>query len=149
VVVTARPAAGPVPQRSDFGAFWPVLPRWNDNDQYGHVNNATYYEYFDTAVNGWLAAQCGDMSQLDAIGLVAETGCRYLSSVSFPDRLEVGMGLERRGRSSVTYRLAVFAEGAAEPAAVGTFVHVYVDRQTRRPVPIPAPVGEALSRLEG
>ncbi|MBA4867255.1 acyl-CoA thioesterase [Streptomyces sp. PSKA54] len=124
-----------------------MAPRWNDNDQYGHLNNAVYYEYFDSAVNGWLSTECGDVTDLDALGLVAETSCRYLSSASFPDRLQVGIALIRLGRSSISYQLAVFPEAGDEPHVVGHFVHVYVDPSTRRPAAVPVPVVAAVSIL--
>jgi acyl-CoA thioester hydrolase len=143
------PAARP----ADFPVLRAVPTRWSDNDVYGHVNNVVYYSLFDTTVNGWLLEASGtDIRDLPAIGVVAETSCRFLRSTSFPDVLHVGLGLERRGRSSVVYRLAVFgtaADGriADEPAAVGRFVHVYVDRDTRHPAPIPGPVADALDAL--
>ncbi len=136
-----------LPTRAEFAVFHPVTPRWNDNDQYGHVNNAVYYEYLDTAVNGWLGEVCGDVTRLDALGVVAETGCRYLSEASFPTPLEVGMALVRLGRSSVTYRLAVFSAGAEAPHVVGRFVHVYVDPVTRRPTAVPPAVADAVAAL--
>jgi acyl-CoA thioester hydrolase len=143
------PAARP----ADFPVLRAMPTRWSDNDVYGHVNNVVYYSLFDTTVNGWLIDTCGtDIRDLPAIGVVAETSCRFLRSTSFPEVLHVGLGLERRGRSSVVYRLAVFGSAgdgrpAAEPAALGRFVHVYVDRGTRRPAPIPGPVADALDAL--
>jgi acyl-CoA thioester hydrolase len=149
-----RPSpAGPPPERpADFPVLRTVPTRWSDNDVYGHVNNVVYYSLFDTAVNGWLLEACGtDIRDLPAIGVVAETSCRFLRSTSFPDVLHVGLGLERRGRTSVVYRLAVFGttDGRIEdePAALGRFVHVYVDRDTRRPAPIPGPIANALAAL--
>ncbi|MBB1158147.1 acyl-CoA thioesterase [Amycolatopsis dendrobii] len=136
-----------VPTRADFAVFSPIAPRWNDNDQYGHLNNTVYYEYFDTAVNGWLTEHCGPVTALDALGVVAETGCRYLSSASFPASLEVGFALRRLGKSSVAYELAVFPRGARTPHAVGHFVHVYVDPATRRPTVVPAPVATIVRTL--
>ncbi len=136
------------PHRSDFVVWWPMPTRWADNDQYGHANNVVYYSWFDTAVNGWLMRSLGrDVRDLPAIGVVAETSCRYLAQVGFPDELEVGLALERLGTSSVTYRLGVFVTGAEEPAAVGRFVHVYVDPATRRPVPVPDDVRVAVRGL--
>jgi acyl-CoA thioester hydrolase len=136
------------PRRSDFVVWWPMPTRWADNDQYGHANNVVYYSWFDTAVNGWLMRSLGrDVRDLPAIGVVAETSCRYLAQVGFPDELEVGLAVERLGTSSVTYRLAVFVRGAEEPAAVGRFVHVYVDPATRRPVPVPDDVRTAVEAL--
>jgi acyl-CoA thioester hydrolase len=123
--------------------------RWNDDDTYGHVNNAVHYLLFDTAVNGWLLAATGtDIRRLPAIGIVAETGCRYLAELRFPEQVTAGLALERLGRSSVTYRLALFGERAEEPAAVGRFVHVYVDAGSRRPVLVPPEVRRALTQLD-
>ncbi|MFC4125076.1 acyl-CoA thioesterase [Nocardia rhizosphaerae] len=124
--------------------------RWADNDQYGHVNNVTYYSYFDTAVNGWLMRATGtDITALPALGVVAQTACRFHGSVSFPDRLQVGLRISRLGNSSITYDLAIFRETDAglELAATGDFVHVYVDAQTRKPVPIPDVIREAATEL--
>ena len=135
-------------RRWDFPVLRPQPTRWHDNDSYGHVNNAVYYTYFDTAVNGFLIEACGtDIRDLPAIGIVAETGCRYLRQVAFPDHLEVGLAVARLGRSSVTYRLAVMPSGEDGPAAVGRFVHVYVDRLTRRPVAVPDVVRAALEPI--
>ncbi|NHD16741.1 MULTISPECIES: acyl-CoA thioesterase [Actinopolyspora] len=140
--------ADPPPKRSDFGVLWPITTRWSDNDDYGHVNNVTHYSWFDTAVNGWLMRATGtDIRRLPAIGVVAETGCRYLSEVSFPDEIEVGIGLRRLGNSSVTYGLAVFGNGSEQPASLGRFVHVYVDRETRITVPVPEEIRAALRQL--
>jgi acyl-CoA thioester hydrolase len=133
--------------RAAYGVFHPVGTRWNDNDQYGHLNNTVYYELFDTAVNAWLGEQCGDVTRLDALGVVAETGCRYLASASSPEPLQVGMALERLGRSSVTYRLAVFPADGDAAYVEGRFVHVYVDPVTRRPTGVPGPVAAAVSTL--
>jgi len=135
-------------RRGDFPVLRPVPLRWNDDDVYGHVNNAVHYLLFDTAVNGWLIDATGtDIRSLPAVGVVAETGCRYLAELRFPEPVIAGLALERLGRSSVTYRLALF--GAAEgPAAVGRFVHVYVDAGTRRPVPVPPEVRAVLTQLE-
>jgi acyl-CoA thioester hydrolase len=143
----ASPA--PTPTRADFKVLRPMQTRWMDNDQYGHVNNVAYYSYFDSAVNGYLMEATGkDTSKLGAIGIVAETGCRYLKELSFPERLHVGLRLEKLGNSSVIYQLAVFREGEQDAAAVGRFVHVYVDRQTRRPVPIPPEIRQVLEALQ-
>lgn len=115
-----------------------ITTRWADNDAYGHVNNTVYYAWFDTAVNEWLIANCLlDVAAGDPIGLVVETGCRYFAPLEYPGPVEILLGIERLGTSSVTYRLGVFAPGSAAPAAEGQFTHVIVDRATRRPVPIP------------
>lgn len=122
----------------DFPVHWPVTTRWTDNDMFGHLNNAVYYALFDTAINGWINTTVGlDPITAPWLGVVAESGCQYFAELKFPDPLTVGLAVTRLGTSSVTYRLALFGEGAAEVAAVGRWVHVYVDRDTRRPVPIP------------
>ena len=119
-----------------------------DNDQYGHVNNVVYYSYFDTAVNGFLIEASGcDVRRLPAIGIVAETSCRFLKELSFPDMVYAGLALEKLGSSSVIYRIGLFKDEDVEPAAIGRFVHVYVDSATRRPVPIPEPVRKALQAI--
>ena len=137
-----------VPKRSEFRVLRPMPTRWMDNDQYGHVNNVAYYSYFDSAVNGYLIEAAGtDTRTLPAIGIVAETSCRFLREVSFPDVLHIGMRLEKLGNSSVVYQLAVFRGDDIEPAAVGRFVHVYVDERTRRPTAIPQAIRAALEKL--
>jgi acyl-CoA thioester hydrolase len=138
----------PLPTRADYRVFRAMATRWMDNDVYGHVNNVVYYSYFDTAVNGYLIDATGvDIRTLPQIGVVVETGCRYFSSISFPDPLEVGLAVERLGGSSIVYRLGIFVAGAAAPAAAGRFVHVYVDAASRRPVPVPAPIRQAVEPL--
>jgi acyl-CoA thioester hydrolase len=135
-------------RRSDFTVLRELPTRWSDDDTYGHVNNVVHYLMFDTAVNGWLIEASGvDIRQLPAIGLVVETSCRYFAELRFPEIVTAGLGLERLGTSSVVYRLALFGEGSAEPAAVGRFVHVYVDRETRRPTPLPDVIRVALEQL--
>ena len=124
--------------RDAYRAWREIGTRWADNDAYGHVNNTVYYEWFDTAVNAWLIeAGLLDVAAGDPIGLVAETGCRFARPLSYPEPVEIGLAIERLGTSSVRYRLGVFAKGAAEAAAEGHFVHVYVDRGTRRPAALP------------
>ncbi len=135
-------------RRTDFAVLRQLPTRWSDDDTYGHVNNVIHYLMFDTAVNGWLIEASGvDIRQLPAIGLVVETSCRYFAELRFPEVVTAGIGLERLGTSSVIYRLALFGEGRDEPAAVGRFVHVYVDRDGRRPVPVPAEITRALALL--
>jgi acyl-CoA thioester hydrolase len=137
----------------DFPVLWPVLTRWADNDMFGHLNNAVYYELFDTAINGWINTNVAvDPVTMAAQGIVAESGCRYFSELHFPERLVVGLAVTRLGRSSVTYRLGLFraAEELAagdeqKIAALGHWVHVYIDRTGRRPVPIPEAIRELLS----
>jgi acyl-CoA thioester hydrolase len=136
------------PHRGDFPVLRPVPTRWADNDVYGHVNNVVYYSYFDTAVNGWLMDATGqDIRLLPAIGVVAETGCRFLSALSFPDLVTAGLLLRRLGTSSVTYQIALFRGADPAPAGLGHFVHVYVDRATRQPVPVPQIIRDALEVL--
>jgi acyl-CoA thioester hydrolase len=126
------------PNRSHFKALRSIPTRWMDNDHYGHVNNVAYYSYFDTAVNGFLIEAAGvDIRELPAIGIVAESSCRFLNAITFPDVIHAGLGIERLGTSSVVYSIALFRGEDVEPCAVGRFVHVYVDRITRRPVPVP------------
>jgi acyl-CoA thioester hydrolase len=136
------------PARDDFRVIRPIPTRWMDNDHYGHVNNVAYYSFFDTAVNGFLIDAAGtDIRDLPAIGIVAESSCRFLSAVSFPDTIHAGIGIERLGTKSVVYRIALFRGDDAAACAVGRFVHVYVDRETRRPVEIPAIIKTALEKL--
>jgi acyl-CoA thioester hydrolase len=142
-------AASSLPTRRDeFRVLRTITTRWMDNDQYGHVNNVVYYSYFDTAVNGYLIEASGcDVRRLPAIGIVAETSCRFLRELSFPETVHAGLALEKLGKSSVVYRIGLFRADESEPAALGRFVHVYVDKETRRPVSIPSPVREALEAL--
>jgi acyl-CoA thioester hydrolase len=147
VRVTTPQDAG-TPKRNDFPALRRISTRWADNDVYGHVNNVVYYSFFDTAVNGWLMEATGvDIRELPAIGLVAETSCRFLASLSFPDPVVAGLALERLGRSSVVYRLGLFCGEDSAPVALGRFVHVYVDRSTRLPTPVPEQIRTALATL--
>jgi acyl-CoA thioester hydrolase len=121
-----------------------------DNDHYGHVNNVAYYSYFDTAVNGFLIEASGtDIRELPAIGIVAETGCQFLRPASFPDTIYAGLAVERLGTSSVVYRIALFRNDEETACALGRFVHVYVDRITRRPVPIPPGIRSVLDGIRG
>ena len=123
---------------ADFPVLWPVLTRWADNDMFGHLNNAVYYQLFDTAINAWITTSTGvDPLNVPELGIVAESGCRFFSELAFPERLEVGLAVTRLGRSSVPYRLGVFKAAEQSTAALGHWVHVYVDRDSRRPVPIP------------
>jgi acyl-CoA thioester hydrolase len=134
-------------RRDDFAVVRPIQTRWADIDTYSHVNNAVHYELMDTAVNGWLMEATGaDIRQLDAVGWVVETSCRYLAQLHFPTVVDVGIALARLGRTSVTYRLALFGDAGA-PIALGRFVHVYVGRTDHRPAPIPEAVRRALETL--
>jgi acyl-CoA thioester hydrolase len=134
-------------RRADFRVLRELPTRWSDDDTYGHVNNVVHYLLFDTAVNGWLIEASGtDIRTLPALGLVVETSCRYFAELRFPEVVTAAIALEKLGSSSVVYRLALFGADVS-PAAVGRFVHVYVDRETRRPVPVPPEIRAALSRL--
>ena len=128
---------------------WLAQPtRWADNDIYGHVNNAAYYGFFDTAVNCFLIDQAGlDIHAGTVIGLVVETGCNYFAPLAYPQTIETGLRVARIGSSSVQYELGLFAKGESEPAAQGRFVHVYVDRETRRPVALPDAMRSALEGI--
>jgi len=129
---------GPLRGREAYRAWRTLDTRWADNDAYGHVNNVVYYAWFDTAVNAWLIDQgLLDVASGDPIGLVVETGCRYAAPLAYPEPVEIGLAVERLGTSSVTYRLGVFAKDAAHAAAEGHFTHVYVARDSRRPVALP------------
>jgi acyl-CoA thioester hydrolase len=146
----SEPSTRPLPERRDeFRVLRTITTRWHDNDHYGHVNNVVYYAYFDTAVNGYLIEASGtDIRSLPAIGIVAETSCRYLRELSFPDTVHAGLALEKLGNSSVVYRIGLFRNEETVPAAIGRFVHVYVDAATRRPVPIPPQIRAALTALD-
>lgn len=134
--------------RSAYRLLVPIQTRWADNDSYGHVNNATYYSYFDTAVNIVLIGRgLLDLHRSPAICMVAETLCRFHRALSFPDPIEAALRIGRVGRSSVRYEIALFRVGELEPAATGHFVHVYVDRTTRRPIPVPEDVLRILADL--
>ncbi len=138
----------PLHDRSAYAAWRTIPTRWSDNDMYGHVNNVTYYAWFDTVVNKWLIdAGLLDLEDGRTIGLVVETGCRYAQPLAFPGDIEIGLAVARLGTSSVTYRLGVFAARASEPAAEGHFTHVYVDRASRRPAPLPEKWRAALEAL--
>ncbi len=143
-----RPAR---PTRADYATWRTMTTRWRDDDAYGHMNNATYYELFDTAVNAHLYAATGlPVRDLDAIGVVAETSCRYFSELSFPEPVEAGLVVERLGRSSITYRIGLFQGPGDQAAAEGRFVHVYVGNGPRgeRPVvPVPDVVRAAVEGL--
>jgi acyl-CoA thioester hydrolase len=136
------------PIRADYRHFVTYPTRWRDNDVYGHLNNAVFYEYADTLVNGWLIGTGTiGVSDGEVICLVAETGCRYFASLGFPEPVEAGLRLDRAGTSSIGYRIGLFGPGDPAAAAEVRFVHVCVDRAGRRPVPIPAALRRALEAL--
>jgi acyl-CoA thioester hydrolase len=125
-----------------------ITTRWMDNDIYGHVNNVTYYSYFDTAANHFLIHEGGlDIRAGSIIALVVESRCQYHQALSYPEPLRAGVRVDKLGNRSVTYGIGIFREGEAEAAAHGHFVHVFVDRHTRRPVPIPDLMRQALARI--
>jgi len=142
--ISTKPQPEP---RSAYRAFRTIATRWMDNDAYGHVNNVVYYSWFDTAVNAYLIERgVLDIHRSDTIGLVVETSCNYFSSLAFPEPVHVGIRVAKLGSSSVRYEVGVF--GSSEwAAAKGHFVHVYVDAQTRRPVPLPAQLKSVLESL--
>ncbi|MFL6534496.1 MAG: acyl-CoA thioesterase [Pseudomonas sp.] len=137
-----------MPQRTEYLHFQPITTRWHDNDVYGHVNNVTYYSFFDTAVNTYLIETGGlDIDEGEVVGFVVSSACDYFASIAFPDRIEVGLRVGKVGNSSVQYELAVFKVDEDEACAAGRFVHVFVDRASNRPVAIPDRLRAALERL--
>ncbi|OUL69235.1 acyl-CoA thioesterase [Paraburkholderia hospita] len=140
-----KPAPAP---RTAYPHFLSIATRWMDNDVYGHVNNVVYYSYFDTVVNEYLIRSgVLDIEHGTTIGLVVETQCNYFAPIVFPDRIDAGLRVVRLGTSSVRYEVGLFREGEGEPAAQGHFVHVYVDREARRPVVLPDRLRAALEPL--
>jgi acyl-CoA thioester hydrolase len=134
--------------RVAYRHFMPLQTRWADNDLYGHVNNVTYYAYFDTAVNCYLIERGGlDIFQGAVIGVAVETHCNFAKSVAYPDTLEAGLRVGRLGTSSVRYEIGIFRAGEDEAAAHGHFVHVFVERATNKPVPIPPSIRTALEKI--
>ncbi|MBZ0231176.1 MAG: acyl-CoA thioesterase [Deltaproteobacteria bacterium] len=137
----------PRPTIADYRHFESITTRWMDNDVYGHVNNVTYYSYFDTVANAYLIAAGLDIHDGPVIGLVVESACHYHAPVAYPTRLRGGLRVDRLGQRAVTYGLAIFREGDDAAVAHGHFVHVFVDRATRTPTPIPDDLRAALARL--
>lgn len=134
--------------RSAYRHFLPIQTRWSDNDAYGHVNNVVYYGWFDTVVNAYLIeAGALDIALSPVVGLVVETRCSYFSELAFPQPVEAGLRVARIGSSSVRYEIGIFAARTDVAAAQGHFIHVYVDRATRRPASLPAPLRAALERI--
>jgi acyl-CoA thioester hydrolase len=134
--------------RHTYAHFLTIPTRWMDNDTYGHVNNVVYYAYFDTVINEYLIRVGGlDIARGDYIGVAVETGCKFMSSISFPEVIEAGLRVAKLGTSSVRYEVGLFPQGVSLPAAEGYFTHVFVDRQTRRSRPIPPDLRAALEKL--
>jgi acyl-CoA thioester hydrolase len=133
---------------ADYPHRQPITTRWMDNDAYGHVNNVVYFSYFDTVVNTYLIGSGAlDIQESPVIGLVVDVGCQYLAPLTYPETVTAGLRVAHLGRSSVRYEIAIFAEGSQAAAAQGHFVHVYVDRGTRRPVDLPPALRAALQPL--
>ena len=143
-------ASKPQPEtRAGYKAFRTITTRWMDNDAYGHVNNVVYYSWFDTAVNAHLIEQGAlDIHAGETIGLVIETQCNYFAPVAFPQTVEAGLRVAKIGTSSVRYEVGLFLQGEPATVAKGHFVHVYVDRATRRPTPLPARLKQVLETLQ-
>ncbi|HEV2076167.1 MAG TPA: thioesterase family protein [Thermoleophilaceae bacterium] len=136
------------PRRESYGYLHPIPTRWADNDVYGHVNNVEYYAFFDTAINAWLIAGGGlDIHAGNVIGLCAESHCQYHGAAAFPDLIEAGVRVGHLGRSSVRYEVGLFRQGEEDPIATGWFVHVFVNRETRRPTELAGPLRDCLERL--
>lgn len=135
-------------RRQNYRFLFPIQTRWADNDMYGHVNNVTYYSYFDTAANALLIQHAGfDLQNTPIIGLVVDSACSFLQELSYPEIIEVGVAIEKIGNSSLRYDLAIFKQGKNEAAAQGHFVHVFVDRQTRKSTSIPDDMRDALTQF--
>lgn len=135
--------------RSDFKYFHAITTRWMDNDAYGHVNNVVYYSWFDTVVNQFLIVNnVLDIERSPVIGLVIETQCNYFASVAFPERVTAGLRVTKLGNSSVRYEVGIFREGEESASAQGHFVHVYVDRDSRKPSAIPDDMRSLLQTIE-
>lgn len=145
-----KPTHKPVaPHRAEFPNFVPITTRWMDNDVYGHVNNVVYYSFFDTAVNQYLIDNGAlDFQNGATIGLVVHSECDYFAPLSFPGTVEAGLRVGSTGSSSVSYEIGLFEAGAERAAACGRFVHVYVDRDSRRPQALPAVLQAALAQLQ-
>lgn len=135
-------------ERDEFGVVYPITTRWMDNDIYGHVNNVTYYSYFDTTINQYLIEVGGlDINNAPVVGYVVNSNCQFKKPVAYPDALEAGLRVIRIGNSSVTYELGLFRNGDVDPAALGQVVHVFVDREQNRAAAIPQTIREALERI--
>ena len=134
--------------RAAYGHLRTLATRWMDNDIYGHVNNATYYSFFDTVINLYLIEHGGlDIARGPVIGLAVETHCQFHRALAFPEPVEAGLRVGKLGNTSVRYEVGLFSPGSATVAASGYFVHVFVDRESRRPTPLPPPLRSALQRL--
>jgi acyl-CoA thioester hydrolase len=138
------------PARSAYRYFTPITTRWADNDIYGHINNVAYYAFFDSAANIYLIREGGlDIAHASVIGVVVVSRCNYHAPLTYPASLVAGVRVDKLGTRSVTYGIAIFDEQSEVAAAHGHFVHVFVDRETRKPVEIPPPLRNALERITG
>ena len=147
-MATPSPGRGALPVRADYRAFYEVPTRWMDNDVYGHVNNVHYYSYFDTAIAHFLIGEGGlDPHRDRAIGFCVESGCSFHRGTCFPDRITAGLRVTSLGRSSARYEIGLFRNDEDEAAASGYFVHVFVDRESEQPTPLPDGIRRALSRI--
>ncbi|ENV32840.1 acyl-CoA thioesterase [Acinetobacter gerneri] len=135
--------------REQYHFLFPIQTRWADNDMYGHVNNVTYYSYFDTAANALLIQKAAfDLRNSKIIGLVVDSACSFLQELSYPEIIEVGVAIKKIGTTSLTYDLAIFKQGQNDASAQGHFVHVFVDRETRKSTPIPVEMRDALTKFQ-
>ncbi len=134
--------------RSNYKYFYSISTRWNDNDIYGHINNITYYSYFDSAVNQYLIEHAGlNIHDSPIVGYVVHSSCNYLSGISYPGIIDVGIVVKKLGNSSVTYEIGIFKDGENKVSAYGKFVHVFVNRSEKKSVPIPINILESLNEL--
>ena len=135
-------------QREDYKCFYPILTRWMDNDVYGHINNVTYYSYFDSTVNKYLIENAElDIINSKIVSYVVNSNCNYLSSLSFPDEIEAGLRVNKIGNSSVTYGIGIFKKGGIKASSYGEFTHVFVNKSENKSTPIPIKTREALESL--
>ncbi len=135
-----------LPTRKDYAVSYPISTRWMDNDVYGHVNNVTYYSYFDTVVNSFLMEKAGlDIQGSDSIGYIVQSQCSYHSAIAFPEKIEGAFKVNRIGNSSVEYGVAIFKESADQASAHGTMTHVFVNRETEKPIKLEGPFRAALA----
>jgi acyl-CoA thioester hydrolase len=147
-VATPAAAVTTPPARTDYPHFLAIPTRWMDNDVYGHVNNVVYYSYFDTVINEHLIREGGlDIHHGGVVGYCVESQCRYLAPLAFPETIEAGLRVAHLGNSSVRYEIALFRQGEDAPAALGSFVHVFVSREEIKPTPIPPAIRACLERL--
>lgn len=136
-------------ERTDFQVFYPISTRWMDNDVYGHVNNVTYYSYFDSTINRYLIEEGGlDIHAATVVGFVVSSNCQFRKPLAYPEAIEAGLRVAKTGNSSVTYELGIFKEGDNEASAHGQVVHVFVDQETNKPTAIPDRIRAALVRIE-